>query len=163
MQPNEHERVARYLDGEKLVLTPQERLLALSLDIDQRVLAGALDQDDVPPEALHRVRAKMLAQLSAGRHGTYRGLALTAAAAVVATAIVLWAVLSGGHVTGHNQQLAGHPSRATAENSLAAMANELDPSDSGKIELISVMAMDTEELDQAITLNNPETAVFAGN
>jgi hypothetical protein len=130
-------------------------LLAARVDLDGYAVGRALEKLDAGEDAAARAAVtaasrRLGAKLAAPRISIFKAFAAAAAAAVLIFALTLWPAF---HRT---------PVAPPAENnSLAAVANEVDPSDSGKLDLISAMAMDKDELDQAIVQSNPERVMEA--
>jgi hypothetical protein len=153
------ERIAQYLDGEKIVLSPEERLLAAEIDCDQRALAGRLDDVRIPPGVIDRIRRQTRAQALKPVRRLFRVVSWSAAAAAVLVACMF--VWQGLHpvATGPGGPIAITPP-AGPENPLISMANDAAATESDKVDLISCMTMDNEDLKIAIEKTSPEKAIF---
>ena len=89
LEDRHYDRVARYLDGEELKLTPQEQHLAEQIRRQEAALGTTMDLA-VPPAAMERARRRMTAQLARPRRWNIRGIcAVGAAAAAVMLAVVI--------------------------------------------------------------------------
>ena len=154
------ERIGQYMDGQKAVLSPEEHLLASEVDCDQRALAGLLDDVQVPAGMMDRIRRQTRAQVVAPVRRLFKVLSWSAAAAAVLVAcLFIWPALHP--VPG----LDGKPVVATpsgTENPLISMANEAAATESEKVDLISCMTMNSEDLKTAIEQTSPEKAIFGG-
>ncbi|MHC4715946.1 MAG: hypothetical protein ACYS5V_03185 [Planctomycetota bacterium] len=86
----QYERIGRFLDGEPVELTPQERALADEIAAAERSLGASLDVS-MPPRALHRIHGRLGAELR-GRRSVWRWarwVSAVAAAVVVFAAAVI--------------------------------------------------------------------------
>ena len=123
---DDFERVARWLDGEDVELTAEQRALAEEVLADEAALAGALEVAP-PPGVLHRVQAGLV-RGPVRRPLRRRYLAvLSAAAAVVATVLALWLVgrSSMGPATPEYVEQFLEPPAAALDARVDALAEEL--------------------------------------
>jgi hypothetical protein len=80
----QYERIARYLDGEPIALTVEERTMAEAFRKEEADLAAVLAEApsrDALDRSMRRVRAELARPMP---HWSYRGLSVAAAAMVVA-------------------------------------------------------------------------------
>jgi hypothetical protein len=153
------ERIAQYLDGQKIVLSPEEHLLAAEIDCDQRALAGRLDDVQVPVGMMDRIRRQTRAQLLKPARRLFQVVSWSAAAAAVLVAcLFIWQGLHPA-VTGPGSPMVTTPP-AGPENPLVSLANDAATTESDKVDLISCMTMDNEDLKVAIEQTSPEKAIF---
>ncbi len=160
INPQSLERIAQYLDGQKAALTPQEHLLASEIDCDERALAGRLDDVRVPPGMIDRIGRQSRVQVVAPARRLFKVLSWSAAAAAVLVAcFILWKVTRPAVQPNNGTDVAVVEPPA-AENPLTAMANVAAPTESDKIDLISCMTMDSEDLKTAIEQTSPDKAIL---
>jgi hypothetical protein len=159
INPQSLERIAQYLDGEKIVLSAEEQLLAAEIDCDQRALAGRLDDVRIPPGTIDRIRRQTRAQALKPVRRLFKVVSWSAAAAAVLVACMfVWQGLNPA-ATGPTNQIAANPP-AGPENPLISMANDAAATESDKVDLISCMTMNNEDLKIAIEQTSPEKAIF---
>lgn len=153
------ERVGQYLDGQKVALTPEEHLLASEVDCDQRALAGMLDEAQVPPGMIDRLRRQTRARLVAPVRRLFKAVSwATAAAAILVACLLIWQVLHPSVRLNNGIPVVVTP--PGTENPLVSMANEAAATESDKVDLISCMTMDSEDLKTAIEQTSPEKAIL---
>ena len=159
INPRSLERIAQYLDGEKIVLSPEEQLLAAEIDCDLRALAGRLDDVRIPPGMIDRIRRQTRAQAIKPVRRLFRVVTWSAAAAAVLVAcLFIWQGLHPA-ATGPGGQIVTNPPTGP-ENPLISMANDAATTESDKVDLISCMTMDSEDLKLAIEQTSPEKAIL---
>jgi hypothetical protein len=152
INPQSLERIAEYLDGRKVVLSPEEHLLAAEIDCDQRALASRLDDVEVPAGMIDRIRRQTRAQVVAPTRRLFKVASWSAAAAAVLVAgLFIWQ--GTHHVTG---PIDNGASGIATENPLNKVADEVATTESDKVDLISCMTMDSEDLKLAIEQTSPE-------
>jgi hypothetical protein len=152
------ERIGQYMDGQKVVLSPEEHLLASELDCDQRALAGLLDDVQVPVGMMDRIRRQTRAQVVAPVRRLFKVLSCSAAAAAILVAcLFIWQPPFGPN---DGKPVGIAPSGT--ENPLISMANEAATTESDKVDLISCMTMNSEDLKTAIEQTSPERAILGG-
>lgn len=87
------ERIARWLDGEQVELTPQQREAAEDIRRDEAALRAELDVP-VPSAMMDRARRRMMAELARPTHRAVwarrAGAALAVAAAILLAFVAIW-------------------------------------------------------------------------
>src|ERR1017187_7241573 len=124
------ERIAQYLDGEKVVLSPEEQVLAAQIDCDQRALAPRLDDVQLPPGMIDRIRRQTRAQVLKPVRRLFNVVSWSAAAAAVLVAcLFIWQGLNPAS-TGPGVVITPP---AGLENPLISLANEAATTESDKV------------------------------
>lgn len=137
MQANErqYERVARWLDGERLELTPEEHALAEEIRRNERSLARDLPAE-APPAAMQRAERRLHAA-TAARPRPWKWIGAGAAVAAGVVALILAIGLFGGDDT----PVARKP-RNAAEPGGPTVAQQVDAAEQDFAALEDVVAED---------------------
>lgn len=160
------ERIARWLDGEQVTLSPQEQSLAGQVQTDQSRLGEALEGLVAPQAAIDRARRRVGAQLAAPKRRNLKLLvvrSMAAAAALLIITVAFWPANNrpegqGPYVLVEELQQTGNI------NILSSWASDLDSTAAGKLDLLDALTMDDEHLSLVIVLagDEPQTLLDLG-
>lgn len=107
--PEQYERIALWLDGEAVELSPSERALAEEVRRDEALLAGAMTEVPVPARARERARKALRSAAVPRSVVRVRFIGIAAAGAAVAAALIVAAALRV-----HDLPIPPPPERASA-------------------------------------------------
>lgn len=158
LNPQSLERVARFLDGEEIALSAEERLLASQVDCDQRALAGSLDHVEIPAGALDAVRRRSRAAVLVPRRSVARVVSWSAAAAAAVLLAALWvAQYTKANYGSMQPQIV-----KDIPNVIAPAVDSVADNEADKAAVVALMATDTEDLNLAIEQSSLENILDSG-
>lgn len=161
LSPQSLERVARFLDGEEITLSAEERLLASQVDCDQRALAPKLDSVEIPRGTLDAAGRNCRAVVLSPRRTVARVLSWSvAAAAVLLAAMWVWQYTQGTY--GRNDRNISVTNAAPPNpDPIAPAVDSVADNDADRADVVALMSMDAEDLDLAIEQTSLEN-ILAG-
>ncbi len=146
MNDEQYERIGRWLDGETIELTAEERAVALEIRRDESAMADAMLDVQVPLPAMARARKRMtVALVGQGRRVLRIGfgaVGAAAAAAVVLAVSMLW-----------TEPQAARPRQASSEIPADVWIGAMTPSP--QIEAINALGDAIDRLAADVVVSKP--------